>query len=130
MIQRKASPSLNTCIYPKNARPLNHSGIILGPERWLRLPSYFLLLDTLVDLLPLPPLFDSVSRKSLHSPPRLTPVCGVRCGDKKSLLRLGVLGVRFHGEIGVLKLGFDVPGLDRPADSRCSSVQFRIEAMI
>ena len=40
---------------------------------------------------------------------------------KRSVDREGVLGVRCQGDSGTLRLGFDAPGLARPACSRCSS---------
>lgn len=40
---------------------------------------------------------------------------------KRSVDRDGVLGVRCQGDSGTLRLRFDVPGLARPACSRCSS---------
>ena len=40
---------------------------------------------------------------------------------KESVDRAGVLGVRCHGETGIRRLGFDAPGLARPACSRCSA---------
>lgn len=40
---------------------------------------------------------------------------------KKSVDNAGVLGVRCHGDTGTRKLGFDAPGLARPACSLCST---------
>ena len=68
------------------------------------------------DLDNLAPSCASCSRKSDHSPANdsfLPPLSG-----KNSDVRAGVLGVRCQGEIGVLRLGFDAPGLARPACSR------------
>lgn len=50
---------------------------------------------------------------------------------KKSVERDGVLGVRCHGDNGILRPGFDAPGLARPACSRWSfeiSIQERINS--
>lgn len=43
--------------------------------------------------------------------------------EKKSVLRDGVLGVLWKGEVGRRRLLLEAPGLARPACSRCSSVQ-------
>ena len=40
---------------------------------------------------------------------------------KESVDKAGVLGVRCHGDIGTRRLGFEAPGLARPACSRCST---------
>ena len=40
---------------------------------------------------------------------------------KESVDKAGVLGVRCQGETGTRRLGFEAPGLARPACSRCST---------
>jgi len=77
-------------------------------------------LDILVDLDDLAPSDASLSRKSDHRPANdsFRPL-----PSKVSAISDGVLGVRCHGDIGVLRFGFDAPGLASPACSRCSSDQ-------
>lgn len=45
--------------------------------------------------------------------------------EKNSVLRDGVLGVRWKGETGRRSVLFEAPGRARPACSFCSSVQAR-----
>ena len=45
--------------------------------------------------------------------------------ENKSALSDGELGVRWKGELGRRRELLDAPGRDRPAFSRCSSVQLR-----
>lgn len=45
--------------------------------------------------------------------------------EKNSVLRDGVLGVRWKGETGRRRVLFEAPGRARPACSFCSSVQAR-----
>ena len=74
--------------------------------------------ETLGELGDFPPSRASCSRKSDHSSANdsfLDPPSG-----KKSVDKAGVLGVRCHGETGTLNVGFDAPGLARPACSLCS----------
>ncbi len=61
----------------------------------------------------------SCSRKSDHS--SASDSFRLLLSGKKSVDNAGVLGVRCHGEMGTRKLGFDAPGLARPACSRCSA---------
>lgn len=42
-------------------------------------------------------------------------------------MREGVLGVRYHGEIGARRFGFDAPGRASPAFSCCSNQGQKIE---
>jgi hypothetical protein len=76
-------------------------------------------LDILVDLDDLAPSDASLSRKSDHRPANdsFRPL-----PSKVSAISDGVLGVRCHGDIGVLRFGFDAPGLASPACSRCSAI--------
>src|SRR3569833_3272343 len=71
------------------------------------------------------------SRKLAHrSPSASLPDVGVG-SVLFSVLCVGVLGVRWKGDVGCWRLLLaDVPGRARPACSRCSSVQFSTPAMI
>ena len=85
-------------------------------------PILYFLLDMLVVrewLLPLEPPSLSRSRNSANAVP--TESCLPRPSKSPAAIRDGVLGVRFHTEIGVRRLGFDAPGRARPARS-CWSV--------
>lgn len=74
--------------------------------------------EILGELRDFPPSRASCSRKSDQSSASdsfLDPPSG-----KKSVDKAGVLGVRCHGETGALNIGFEAPGLARPACSLCS----------
>jgi hypothetical protein len=69
-----------------------------------------------------------LSKKPVHRSANdsLLPEGSVKNSDDN----VGVLGVRWNGDIGRRRLLLAAPGLARPACSFCSSVQFRREAMI
>lgn len=68
------------------------------------------------DLGDLTPSWASCSRKLDHR--SASDSFLLLLSGKKSVERDGVLGVRCHGDNGTLRLGFDAPGLARPACSR------------
>lgn len=66
---------------------------------------------------------DSRSKKSDHSSARdslLLELLAMSMGSLMPLLSEGVDGVRRNGDMGILKLLFEVPGRARPACSFCS----------
>ena len=71
------------------------------------------------DLGDLTPSWASCSRKLDHR--SASDSFLLLLSGKKSVERDGVLGVRCHGDNGILRLGLDAPGLARPACSRWSS---------
>jgi hypothetical protein len=66
---------------------------------------------------------DSRSRKSDHSSAKdslLLELLAMSMGSLMPLLSEGVDGVRLKGDMGILRLLFEVPGRARPACSFCS----------
>ncbi len=81
-------------------------------------------LEILVDLDVFEPSCASCSKKFDHNSASdsLLALWLLLLSGKRSVVSAGVLGVRWKGDMGVRRLGFEAPGLARPACSRCADV--------
>ncbi len=102
-------------------KPLNlaHKGVCSARQMLRAHEVGFGALEILVDLDVFEPSCASCSRKFDHNSASDSLLLLLLSG-KRSVVSVGVLGVRWKGETGARRLGFEAPGLASPACSRCS----------